>query len=156
MIDLPGPQFVSRPGWGGQVRQWCSRNAYQLAFRVILLAALVLIARSLWMRMDVPSAQVPTPTPQKQSVTLYARPGDGMTDVAARALNLYVAVQRDIVQLDAAQHLFAVDTLARAICWCPLERNQEITFSADHIGAIVTRALNLSPAQHAAWSRLLQ
>lgn len=154
MIELPGPQFVSRPGWGGQLHRWWTRDGSTLALFLVIIVAVALVVRFLWVRIDAPLAQTPTQTPS-QSIMLYAQHGDGMTAVAARALNLYLAAQPANRWLDGAQHLFAVDALAHSVCWCPLEPNQEVAFSIDTINAIIARAQHLSPAQHTAWSRLL-
>jgi hypothetical protein len=89
-------------------------------------------------------------------ITLSALPGDGMTNLTARAIDLYIAVQPNIIQLDASQHLYAVDALARKSCWCPLEINQNFMFDIRTISDVVDSALLLSPTQKAAWSRLLQ
>lgn len=166
-MDLPGPQFVTRPGWGGQLRhacrqagQWLSRTAFAFVFRIVVLVVLILVGRSLLMRSP---ELTPSPTPalspayrQAGPLTLHASAGDGMTNIAARALDLYLALQSENVRLDAAQHLFAVDALARSACWCPVELGQAITFYPLTISSIINRALNLSSAQHAAWQRLLQ
>jgi hypothetical protein len=156
MIDLPGPEFVSRPGWGGQLRRWMVRDGSTLVIFLVIILVVAFVVRFLWARIDAPLAQTPTPTPTAQSITLYAESGDGMTNIAARALDLYVAVQPTDMHLDSARHLFAVDALARSVCWCPLQRNQEVTFSTNTLSTILDHALNLSPTQKAAWSRLLQ
>jgi len=155
--SLPGPQFMPRPGWGGRLHRWCTHNAYHTVFRMVIVVALVLVARSLFVhRTTSPS---PTPTPDVVSlrpISIPALAGDGMTNLAARALDVYLALQTPSVALDGAQHLFAVDALARTVCWCPLEVNQEVSFVPANIKPIVDRALGLSPAQRAAWSRLLR
>jgi hypothetical protein len=157
MIELPGPQFTPRPGWGGQLRQWFREHAALAAFRLSILVTLVLIAHALWFS---PSAPPPKPTPSnspviQQSLDIDVLPGDGMTNLAARAIDLSIATRSADIRLDAAQHLFAVDTLARSVCWCPVERDQTISFSTAKIGEVIARALQLSPARHAAWARLL-
>jgi len=157
---LPGPQFVPRPGWGGQLKRWFSENTYSLIFRVVVLCALILVARSLWVNLPARTASLtPTPSPTAQEVrgiTVTAQRGDGMTNLAARALDLYLAVQSRIIRLDAAQHLFAVDTLARVVCWCAVDVDQEVTFASANIESVIERALALTPAQRAAWERLLR
>ncbi len=157
-LSLPGPQFISRPGWGGRIREWFSHNAYTAMFRLVIVVALVLIARSLFIHRNNPIAQ-PTDSPVAavlRPISTQALAGDGMTNLAARALDVYLALQSPAIRLDGAQHLFAVDALARAVCWCPVTINQEVTFVPADIKPIVDRALGLSPAQHAAWARLLK
>src|SRR5512143_4039199 len=112
--SLPGPQFIPRPGWGGQLHQWFQHNIYITLFRLVIVVALVLLAHSLWEATPSQTAVSPTPSPRELTgFTIIARRGDGMTNLAARAVDLYIAVQSRIIRLDAAQHLFAVDTLAR-------------------------------------------
>jgi len=158
--SLPGPQFAPRPGWGGQLKRWFSDNAYSIVFRLVIFCALILVARSLWVNLPSRSlSSTPTPAPTAQDIrglTVTAQPGDGMTDLAARALDLYLAVQSRMIRLDAAQHLFAVDTLARIVCWCSVEVDQEVTFASANIESVIERALALTPAQKAAWTRLLK
>lgn len=79
-----------------------------------------------------------------------------MTNVAARALDLYLAVQSRVIRLSAAQHLFAVDALARSVCWCPLEVGQEVLFPRDTLERTVVDALALTPGQESAWARYLR
>ena len=154
---LPGPQFVPRPGWGGQLRRWFQHNIYIALFRLVIVVALVMLAHSLWSSTPPQIAVSPPPTPgELTGFTIKARPGDGMTNLAARAVDLYIAVQSRIIRLDAAQHLFAVDTLARTTCWCPLKDGQSVSFTNINIAASVEAALGMTPAKHAAWSRLLK
>ncbi|MCC6934365.1 MAG: hypothetical protein IT406_01565 [Candidatus Yanofskybacteria bacterium] len=154
---LPGPLFTPRPGWGGKLRAWLTDHAYLLVFRVVLLVALLLIGRSLWHARSLPSTSpAPTPTPViAQNIALTARPGDGLTDLAARAIDLLLASGSATIRLDAAQHLFAVDSLARAMGWRRLLLNEELLFKTSDITAAVLQALTLSPSRHAAWERLL-
>lgn len=157
---LPGPDFAPRPGWGGQLRGWFSANTYTFVFRMVVLIAVILIVRSIWLRapaIDLALSPSPTTSPRDSfGFTIKANPGDGMTNLAARAVDLFVAVQSRIIRLDAAQHLFAVDTLARATCWCPVRVGQPTTFATASIASAVDAALAMTPAQHAAWSRLLR
>lgn len=157
---LPGPQFTPRPGWGGQLKRWFCDNAYSIVFRLVIFCALILVARSLWVNLPARSlSSTPTLAPTAQDIrglTVTAQPGDGMTHLAARALDLYLAVQSRVVRLDAAQHLFAVDSLSRIVGWSSLEVGQDVTFAVENIESVITRALALTPAQHAAWSRLLK
>ena len=158
--SLPGPQFTPRPGWGGQLKRYFSENVYSIVFRVVILCALILVARSLWVNLPARKESLkPTPsvTPQEvRGITVKANPGNGVTDLAARALDLYIAVQSRVIRLDAPQHLFAVDALSRIVGWRPLDVNQELTFATANIESVIDRALHLTPAQHAAWERLLR
>lgn len=159
-VSLPGPRFQHRLGWGGRLKRWLSENTYTLVFRVVLLCALILVARSLWVHLpsrDITSQATPSPTPSEAfGITVQAQPGDGMTNLAARALDLYTAVQSRIIRLDAPQHLFAVDSLARETCWCSLEVGQSVSFTTVNIVSSIESALSLTPTKHAAWSRLLR
>lgn len=156
---LPGPDFAPRPGWGGQLRSWLSTNTYTFVFRTVVLIAIILVARSVWLHapaIDLALSPSPTTSPRESfGFTIKANPGDGMTNLAARAVDLFVAVQSRIIRLDAAQHLFAVDTLARTTCWCSLKANQTVSFTNVDIMTAVDSALAMTPAQHAAWARLL-
>lgn len=153
---LPGPQFVSRPGWGGQLRQWFDANLFAVLSRFVLLLVLIVVAHAFFAGRATPIPEKsPTPSPEPAPLEMIAYPGDGMTAVAARALDVYLAVNASH-PLDPAQHLFAVDALARTITWHPLEKNQRITFFPRTLDDIIARALTLSPAQHAAWARLLK
>ena len=158
--NLPGPQFTPRPGWGGQLREWFTRNAYIVVFRLVIFAALVLVAHSLWVHLPARTADIrasATPTPQElKGLTVKANPGDGMTNLAARALDLYVALQTSQLRLSAAQHLAAVDTLSRSVCWCPVARDQIVTFATADIVHAIDSALRLSPAALRAWSAYLR
>ena len=155
--SLPGPQFVPRPGWGGRIREWFSHNAYTVVFRMVLVVALLFLVRSLFVHRN--GSVSPTPSPivaSLQPISIKALSGDGMTNLAARAIDVYTALQTPAISLDGAQHLFTVDALARTVCWCPVKVNQEVAFKPADIKSVVDRALGLSPAQHAAWSRLLR
>lgn len=156
--SLPSPQFTPRPGWGGRLGHWFTHNAYIVVFRMVIVVALVLIGRSLLVHRNDPIVQ-PTASPvaaSLQPISIKALAGDGMTNLAARALDMYSALQSPAVRLDGAQHLYAIDALARSVCWCPLEVNQQVTFVPADIKSIIDRALALSPAQHATWARLLR
>lgn len=156
--SLPGPQFVPRPGWGGQLQRWFTRNAYAAVFRMVIVVAVVLIARSLFTHLNSAVSLAPSTSPAAtlQPISVQARAGDGMTNLAARALDMYAALQTPAISLDGAQHLYAVDALTRTVCWCPVEVNQEVAFASADIKSVIDRALALSPAQRAAWNRLLK
>ncbi len=155
--SLPGPQFTPRPGWGGQLRRWFVHNVYIVVFRMVLVVALVLIVHAMFPRKAGAPAVTPTSSPENpQTFIMKANPGDGMTNLAARTIDLYVAVQSTVVRLDAAQHLFAVDTLAHMASWSRLEVGQSVPFTTADISSVLESALKLSPARHAAWARLLR
>ncbi len=158
MTEIPGPNFTARPGWGGRLKRWCSRNACSLLFRLVILAALVFFGRALILRNPPPlyEASESTATPAIRPITLYAQPGQGVAHLAGQALDLHLALQPENVRLDAAQHLFAVNALTGLAGPRILERNEAITFDPLKISAVVASALNLSPTQKAAWSRLLR
>jgi hypothetical protein len=158
--QLPGPQFVPRPGWGGQLGHWFSENAYVVVFRALVLAALVLIVASIIKNNPENLAtETPTPTPSIAVTTpLMARAnrGDGLTHVSARILDQYLSQQIPPLALSPAQHLFAVDALARSAGWGRLEVDQEVAFTRESLDVIVIKAEALTPAQRAAWARLLR
>jgi hypothetical protein len=157
MTTIPGPNFTSRPGWGGQLRHWWSRNAYALIFRAVILIALIFVGRALLLRSAVTVAeQTPIPTPIIRPITLHAKPGQGVAHLAGQALDLYLALQPTNMRLDAAQHLFAIDALTRLTGPRTLERSEGVTFDPLNISAVITDAINLSPTQKAAWSRLVK
>ncbi len=157
--SLPGPQFTPRPGWGGQLRRWLSHNGALLVFRVVILAALILIGRSLWIRLparDANLATQATPTPDSDAIALLAQPGDGISDLAARALDLFVVASEDAtLGLDAAQHLYAVSTLSTAHDRRALNVGEVISFTNSELLDSIRTAQLLTPAQKAAWTRLL-
>ncbi len=151
--DLPSPLFSSRPGWGGQLKRWLSANIYMLIFRAILLFAVILLVIAMWDQ-SPSTINTPMPSASPELVPITAAPGDGMTNVAARAIDAYLASTG--TRLNAPQHLFAVDTLARLVCWCPLGHAQVITFTRNDIAQVITRASALTAAQQSAWSRFLR
>ena len=158
--SLPGPQFTPRPGWGGQLRRWLSHNGALLVFRVVILAALILIGRSLWIRLPARDANFitqATPTPSSDAITLLAQPGDGISNLAARALDLFIVASEDeTLGLDAAQHLYAVNALTIARGGRTLSVGQVISFENSELHTTVRSAQLLTPAQRAAWARLLR
>lgn len=152
---LPGPQFIPRPGWGGRLNRWLSHNVYTLVFRTVIVIALVFVARSLLVNRQSPVViSTDTPTPASQSshpITVKARSGDGMTNLAARAVDLYMALQSATIHLDGGQHLFIVDALARTAGWYPLAVDQEVTFLPADIESFIDQAQKLTPSQRSAW-----
>lgn len=159
--NLPSPLFQPRPGWGGQLARWFKENAYVIVFRSVLLVAVVLIAGSL-IRGDSEAPLIGTPTesnlpfPLEKPITLEAQQGEGVTHMAARAVDLFIATQSDTdMRLDNPRHLFAVDTLSREAGWRPLELGEKIWFPVDIIAQIVREARNLTASQYHAWARVL-
>lgn len=157
--QLPGPQFVPRPGWGGRLGHWFSENAYVVVFRLLVLAALVLIVASVIKNNPEQLAGLtPTPTPSvAATLPLVARanPGDGLTHLSARVLDQYLAQQVPPLTLLPSQHLFAVDALARGAGWGALEIGQEVAFSRATLDTVLVKAQTLTAAQRAAWAKLL-
>ncbi|MCC6404875.1 MAG: hypothetical protein IT405_00625 [Candidatus Yanofskybacteria bacterium] len=155
---LPGPLFTPRPGWGGKLRIWFSEHAYLLVFRLVVVCALVLIVRSFWVaRTPQEAERSPVPRAPVESVfVLTAQSGDGITTLAAHAIDLRLAAGPAALRLDGAQHLFAVDSLARLAGWAPLSVGQEVRFESSDITTTILHALTLPPHQHAAWERVLR
>jgi hypothetical protein len=155
--QLPSPLFRARPGWGGQLREWLADNAYVIAFRLLLLAAAVLVVASLVGRHE-PETALPSPTVIPRAYDAYdevALAGEGMTHLAAKAVDDYSADQIPPLRLDAVQHLFAVDALARGAGWIRMELGDGVSFRTADIVDIVARAQSLTARQRAAWARYL-
>jgi len=153
--DLPSPLFTPRPGWGGQLKGWFSENAYLVVFRTVLALAVALVVVSIIRNRPVPVAIAPSPTPQSPAVREYAaRPGDGMTHLAARAIDEYLAYSG--TRLTAEQHLAAVDSLSRSKGWRPLDEGESIPFREDEVAAAIAGSLALSAAALAAWGKYLR
>jgi hypothetical protein len=156
--SLPSPLFQPRPGWGGKLRHWIRENLYLLVFRVLILAAIVLIGTSLvhsWRAIKL--AQSPSPSPSISPLTvLYehiAANGVGLTQLAALTLDTYLASHHDL--LDTPSHLYAVDALARSAGWRRLIAGEKIVFDTDTLARIVSAAKALTPSQRTAWSLVL-
>lgn len=157
--QLPGPLFRARPGWGGRLREWAHENLYVVVFRLILLIAAGLVIASLVGHRGASEALAPSPTPTAQPEATYyevALAGEGMTHLAAKAINNYSDDQIPPLKLDAIQHLFAVDTLARSAGWHRLQLGDGVTFRTAVVEDVIFLAHSLSAAQRAAWARLLK
>lgn len=157
--DIPSPMFTPRPGWGGKLSNWLQDNLYILLFRIVVLAAIVLIITSLiraWKVSPLAASPSPTPTSQNWEFKTATLPGQGMTDLAAWAINAYSAQHDPQIKLTAVEHLFAVDALAHKTGWRHLEVREEFEFSADDIATIIQQAKSLSPIQRSAWARFLK
>lgn len=158
--QLPGPQFVTRPGWGGQLSEWTRVHAYRFVFRTLIIAAVVLIVATLLNLGKSTSehiATTPTPSPVAPGeLTRSATAGEGVTHLAARALDSFLAAQQPPIALPAYAHLCAVDTLARTTGWRRLALGESITFSPENLSAAVEHAQSLTPTQQAAWARILR
>lgn len=157
MIDLPGPQFEPRPGWGGQLHKWYVDNVYGIIFRLILLCILVIMGVAFILHREHSTA--PIAEQQKieiQPITLSALRGDGITHVAARALDLYIAIQPVDIKLDAAQHLYVIDILAHQSGWRWLHDGEIVSFTPETLDTAINAAINLSQQQHSAWQRFVR
>ena len=156
--NLPGPLFTPRPGWGGKLSKWLGENLYIFIFRLVVLAALFLIVFSLVSAWRTnPPLPSPTPEPLSQNWTFHtaASSGEGMTDLAAWAVDAYLTRHDPQVSLSAVEHIYTVDRLSRLVGWHRLEVGEEIEFDADDIASIIERAYSL-PAQRDAWARFLR
>ena len=156
--QLPSPLFRARPGWGGQLAEWLADNAYVIVFRVLLLVAAVLVIVSL-VRHHGTEVALPSPTETPRAYDAYyevALAGEGMTHLAAKAVNDYAADQIPPLVLDAVQHLYAVDALARSAGWKRMELGDGVSFRTADLADIIARAMRLTAAQRSAWSRYLK
>lgn len=161
--NLPSPLFQPRPGWGGQLARWLRENAYIIVFRLVLLVAVVLIVGSLVRQngSDTPLVgenpfESNAPFPLDKPITLKAEYGEGVTNMAARALDLFILTRSDMgAYLDGPRHLFAVDTLSREIGWRGVELGEKIWFPIDTIARIAREARELTGRPYQAWARLL-
>lgn len=153
--DLPSPLFSPRPGWGGQLKEWFTENAYLVTFRTVLALAVALVVVSIIRNRPAPVATAPSPTPSPSVVREYAaRPGDGMTHLAARAIDEHLAYTG--MRLSAEQHLAAVDSLSRTKGWRPLDADERVPFREDEVAAAIAGSLALSAAALAAWGKYLR
>jgi hypothetical protein len=158
--SLASPQFTPRPGWGGQLRHWFSNNASSIIFRLVLLFALILVGRAFWVRLPARTENFNTPvvsSPEDSSrITLTANAGDGITNIAARALDVYSAATAHAPRLDAVEHLFAVTTLAATVPRSALEVGQEVSFTTAAIQSVLENATTLTASQKSAWAKFLR
>ncbi len=155
---LPGPQFKARPGWGGQLYAWLTHHAYSIVMRILILAIIFIVGRSLYLLPNASTQPLASTTPISNAdahITLNAQPREGMTHLAEHALSIYAETQTT-PSLDAAQHLFAIDALARRTCWCALTPGQAVSFSIETLENVVRDARALTPAQYRAWSALVR
>ena len=157
--SLPSPMFRPRPGWGGRLHAWAKDNLYLLIFRVLILAAVMLIGTSLMRSWHaVKLAQSPSPSPSASPLmTAYehiAAHGLGLTHLAARTVDAYLAAHGE--SLDAPRHLYAVDALARSAGWRRLISGETVRFDADTTAGIIASAKTLTARQVATWSHLLR
>ncbi len=160
--ELPSPLFTPQPGWGGRLAGWLRDNLYMLVFRVVVFSAVALILISLVRSWRAPrlAEQSPSPSasPLSQNWTFQtaAAAGQGMTHLAAWAVDAYLSQHTPKVALTAVEHLYAVDSLARQSGWRRLALHEEARFSADDIAAVIEKAKALTAAQRAAWARFLR
>jgi len=161
--QLPGPMFRARPGWGGQLREWLHENLYVVVFRLLLLVAAGLVIISIVGHRNAPVAALPSPTslavtPQSSHDPYYqvALAGEGMTHLAAKAVNEYAQDQIPPLKLDAVQHLFAVDALARNAGWHRLALGDGVTFRTSVVADVIFLAKSLSASQRSAWAKILK
>ena len=158
--SLPSPHFTPRPGWGGRLQNWLSKHASMLVFRLVLFFALILIGRAFWVRLPARTENLNTPdissSEDSARLTLTATKGDGITDLAARALDMYIATNTDAPRLDATEHLFAVTTLATATGIRALEIEQEVSFTSAAIQSVIATAQQLTAHQKSAWAKFLR
>ncbi|HXK36658.1 MAG TPA: hypothetical protein VJ553_03695 [Candidatus Paceibacterota bacterium] len=158
--DLPSPLFLPRPGWGGQIKKWLRQNLYSAIFRGILLGAALLIITSIIRAPDGPTVQEPIPTIDENTVAQVALPGDGLSQLAARALDEWLS-RNAAVELDAVQHLYVVDRMTRIAVLVssrmpPLIHPGEIVrFPSTFIQTAADEAKALTVWQYRAWTRLL-
>jgi hypothetical protein len=143
--NLPSPLFQPRPGWGGKISAWIRRNFYTLAFRIVVFAILIAVGTFITRRAPqeaiLPSV---SPTPLATAYTETAAPGEGISHLAARALDRYL--EQHNTTLDTLQHLWAVNQLSASQA---LKRGQEVSFSSNAIGTAIDEAKSLTAGQRA-------
>jgi hypothetical protein len=148
--------FKPRPGWGGRLRLWVQHNCYMFIFRMLILIAAIFIGSSLihsWQVAQIAKTVIPFPTATPQvAYELIAAHGVGMTQLASRVLDSYLTDRS--IHLDRAQHLFAVDALARHAGWRQLASGERVSFDLDTLAQITISAKSLTATQHAAWARI--
>ncbi len=162
--DLPSPLFASRPGWGGQLKAWWHENAYPTTFRIVLLAAIILVAISITKHRTPQTAVIiPTPTPVIDDAYMEtAARGEGLNRLAGRALDAYL-VDTTSAKLDAIEHIWAIDRLVNIVIsmssvYTPqdIEPGQTVRFPTPAIEYAIREAKALSPAQRAALSKYVK
>lgn len=155
--QLPSPLFTPRPGWGGQLREWLRENAYLASFRLVLAAALAVVVISILR--SPPTTQLaasPSPTPTPDTIAQTFRPGEGISHLAGRALDAYLATRPEY-KLDAVRRLFAVDTLWKTVADAgnlpEFDAGAVIEFPHTVIEYAISQAEGMTAAQYRAWSR---
>jgi hypothetical protein len=127
-----------------------------MVFRMLILVATVLIGSSLirsWHNVQLAQSPTPSSSPAIAMYEFVATHGVGMTHLAARALDAYLPEHS--IRLDAAQHLYATDTLAHHVGWRPLTAGEKIVFDTSIITQAIISAKAMTAAQRASWSRLV-
>lgn len=163
-LQTLGPEFTPQPGWGGRLSSWLRRRPLANSFRVLLIAILSLGFISFIMSNRPRQAEEATLTPPVQDASGYteaARPGEGVTHLAERALNAYLMEHPRPAPLAPEQRLFVVDSITRSTIRvssrAPLELvpGDSFFFSSMFIEKALWAADQLTRAQRDAWLRVL-
>lgn len=159
---IPSPVFRPRPGWGGRLSAWFRENGALTLFRLALVVGVTLVAVSLLRPEGLPPAATASPSPTTvvrgdgTTVTVEAQRGEGMTHLAARALDSRLGTHHPPRTLAAVEHLFAVHTLARQAGWRVVLTGEAVGFRTADLDTAADHGRALSPSQRARWSRFLR
>lgn len=156
-IDLPGPEFTPRPGWGGRLKAWFDETGRTLAERLIIIIAIPLLLAPIIQRgtdlLTPEPASSPTPPP---SIRVTVSAGDGIIRAARTALYEYLALQPVQLALEPEQYLFAEDWISRRMEPYTPEPGEELEFPYEVLSAAVLKAQNLTPRERATWLRYVR
>jgi len=164
-LQTLSPEFVPRPGWGGQLRDWFVRRPAANTLRVLLICILAIGFVSVIRRGSAVPGDVVQETPLVSApvgYTVVAESGQGLANLAEIALGSFLSEHPDTVPLAPEQQLFVIDTLTRTIISIssemPFQLNpgDDVYFAERIIEQAVWAAQELSDAQREAWSRQLR
>ena len=164
-LQTLSPEFVPRPGWGGQLRDWFFRRPAANTLRVLLICILAIGFVSVIRNGSDAPSEVVRETPLVSAPTGYtvlAEPGQGLANLAELALGSFLVAHPDTQPLAPEQQLFVIDTLTRTIISIssemPFQLNpgDDIFFAEHIIEQAVWAAQELTDAQREAWSKQLR
>lgn len=149
-----GPVFESKPGWGGQLSAWFTKNKFYTIPGTVIIALLIIWAAGSGLKSSddllatslTPSITT-TPTPVGSSITVLK--GDNYTLVARRLVTSVVQIKSSIITL--GQRLYAETIVASQIKKQPLTVGGTITFQDAQIDKILSDYNLLYSNQKAKW-----
>lgn len=152
-IIIKSPVFAPKPGWGGKLNNWFSKNFNSKILPVVSVLILI-VGLYNFLNNKNKAANLSNESAEIEVIEKIAQPRQGLTHLARAAFADFIEHKK--IELTAPQKLFAETYLVTKLNNRLVHAGDTITFKVNDLTETVEKAQTLTTYQLSEWSKYLK